>query len=266
MAAWFGACFPVSTDTARCEVTEARREEGGVFVTYRFVTFEYGEVRDVKEQEVGHRPLDEDSVRVIANTVRARLSDQATDLAVAMPYDLVRPLRPYQRVRVPSRPGQPEPWRWRQDLLDAIHAQAHADGFEERFEHLDDWANAPRTVYFLWLGVAMLGGNGCEVFLGQNDVEEVVGVLKALDEAGCERFAALYRTALFIARRERSSEFLLCVDDDWLDAQVAEPADPNASWHEIDSHAPGGTYALLESEVKPALSRYIEQHRDLLVE
>lgn len=180
-----------------------------------------------------------------------------------MPDDLLREHVPY----VPVGPFESEGALWHQDVCVAIDAQAKARGFEERHRVLDDWSSAPRTVYHLWLAECMLGGNGIGVFLLQQDLEDVVGVLEALDAADCRQLAALYRQGIGLCADQGSAEFLDFVDDDWLEEQrrphtTTDAADP---WTAIDHWEPGGSYRLLEEELGPALRRTIDANRSTLL-
>lgn len=249
--------FPIERPDARLELVAIQRAPAEIVVTLRLVILDGpgGPTRDVKEQDLVYpTPFGDDELQALAE--RARAAFDGTDaLEVLMPSDLVREPTPYRRV----------PRSAATDVADAIRAQAHAGGFEARFERMADWPVAPRTVYFLDLALAMIGGGGCEVFLGQNDVEEVVGVLEAADEAGCARFAEVYRRALGLAARRGCGELLQFVDEEWLEDELIEP-DADLDWRDIDRHDDGGTWSLLETEVRPALARYLAAHHAALVD
>lgn len=248
--------FPIERPDARLELVRLHRAPEQVVVILRLVILEEPDsvARTIKEQELVYpTPFGDDELRAMAERAR-RHFDTLDELDLLMPSDLVRAPTPYRPVGRGAGV----------DLADAIRAQAHEGGFEARFERMGDWPVAPRTVYFLDLALAMIGGGGCEVFLGQNDVEEVIGVLEAADEAGCSRFAEVYRRALGLAARRGSGEFLAFVDEDWLEGELIEP-DDDLGWRDLDHHDDGGTWSLLETEVRPALARYLAAHHATLV-
>jgi hypothetical protein len=146
-------------------------------------------------------------------------------------------------------------------VTDALREQALAGGFESRFDRLAVWPAAPRTIYFLDLANAMLGGNGFEVYLAQQCFEDVLGVLEALEDAGCERLALRMRQGIALSAEEGGSEFLVEVDDGWLEDNGRPlPAGEGRAWERIDSLEEGGTWWLVKHELQPAIERYVREH------
>ena len=250
--------FPMRIEGATLELVEYEAEpDGRLRLTVRMLVFSGEEILDIKEQEVvvegGEGPL-----KSTLSTAKQRSSQYGADiLPVLMPVDFFRVLAEYR----PVGPFE-EDSLWSQNVCLAILQQAEQEGFERRFEILDDWPPEPRHVYFAYLLGAMVGGSGLEVFLHQAKVDAVMGGLEALDALGCKALAGLYRQALGKAAGE-SAEFLIWVDEDWLEREQSVP--PEGSWDQIDSWEADGTWKLLETELEPRLDAYLQAHRASLV-
>ncbi len=250
--------FPVITPRAKLAITEARLEGERLHALAELTVLEGGQVEYTAEQEIDLGPASD--VDLVATAARVRERLDASPLVGVFPQQLTRAPTPYRRVR-PSTADDAGVRLW--DLRARLREQALSHGFEERFEVMGDWPVEPRTVYFLHLADAMLGGNGLEVFLDQAAGEEVTGVLAALEEVGCAGLGQLYREGLaIVAKRGRGADEL---DPDWVAREKRKPR-PKAwkSWRALDSHEEGGTYALLQSELKPKLEAYLERHRESL--
>lgn len=247
------AVLPLRVDDVSLEVVG----EAGDTVTIRLVVFEGDAVCDVKEQELSWAALELADRGELEARVRHRLA--RADPRALMPSELLRRPCPYR----PVGPfDAPTPRHWVQAVVNAIREQAHARGFDARFECLEDWPAEAAHAYYLWHAEAMLGGNGLESFLLQAPLEEVIGVLAALEAAGCQRFTARAREGLRLAIAEGASEFQLQADDDWLD----EHRDgERGTWSTIDHWREGGTYWLIEHELRPALAEFVRARRELLL-
>ncbi len=126
------------------------------------------------------------------------------------------------------------------------------------FRVVDQWPAEARTVYFAAALYAMAGGNGLEVYLQQNDAEEVISALEALDALGCEQLSRRYREGLALAAEEGSS-VLSCIDEVWLETESLPP--PEGGWPAIDSHVEGeGTYWLIHHELVPRAESFLCAH------
>jgi hypothetical protein len=99
---------------------------------------------------------------------------------------------------------------------------------------------------------AMVGGNGFETFLGQTDSFRVRQCHAALVAVGAPRLAALMAMGIDLARRE-GCEFAHERATAWLKPFAGLA--PAGGWKDIDGHEPDRTYALLKSELEPAMRR-----------
>jgi len=257
--------LPLRTADAALDLASAALDEQRrVRAVAQLLLYEDGAVCDVKEQEVDLGPAELDSLRERIAAAASRL--ERFDLAVTMPAELLRAHTPFVRIADIDLASAQRKGQGKHDAVrDRVRAQAHAHGFEERFAVLADWGDAPRTVYFLDVGGAMLGGNGLETFLDQSDPDDVVGVLEALDAAGCERLARRYREGLGLIAAH-GAQLLDVINLDWLEREKIEPP-PAAleSWRAIDSWEADGTWTLVKQELAPASERFIEAHWDELV-
>ncbi len=247
--------LPLRVGDVRIELAGSEGDQ----VQLRVIVFEGDEPRSVVEQGLSWSALELTRAAELEQRARARL--KRYDAALLMPRELLRAPRPYRRV---GPFYEPDARLWHSAVVNAIHEQALERGFASRYEAIEDWPVAAFTAYFLWLAAAMLGGNGLEVFLSQAPVEDVVGVLEALETARCDQLAQRYREALGLAHSERAAEFLLSVDEDWLEEHMATP-EPGATWSSIDHWEPGGTYSLIKHELQAASFAYVRAHAERLV-
>lgn len=250
--------FPVITARGRLRILEVRSDGEELRALVRLEVLDADQVTSAMEQEVSLGASSGDDLASTAARVRQRLTTDP--LEGNFPSHFTRPSTPFQRIpKSPSSDDDTILWQ----LRDQVRTQAHALGFEDRFEVMSDWPQEACTLYFLDLADAMLGGNGLEVFLDQACAEEVVGVLSALDAAGCTTLVQLYREGLsIIAKRGRALDDL---DEQWLSREKRKPrARAWRSWQALDSHEEGGTYALLKSELTPKLAAFVAHHRAVL--
>ena len=109
---------------------------------------------------------------------------------------------------------------------------------------------------------ATVGGNGFAAFLGETRGAIVRDCHRGLEAVGAHKLADLMGRAIGQAARdgaglahERARA--------WLEPFLALPA---LDLDQIDNHAPGGSYALLRSELPPLTAAYADQHRLALVD
>lgn len=263
-AAWaaaLAAAFPLHGRDGTLEHLELAVGPEGPRASFRLTAREGEEVVWSVEQSLDLAGIEPSELATWAERARERLAELSLADAWTTPTALfVPPFRPLDAAVVGAA----------EDLVpaitDALREQALASGFEARFERLATWPAIPRTIYFLDLAYAMLGGNGFEVYLAQQCFEDVQGVLDALEEAGCERMALRMRQGIALAAEEGGSEFLVEVDEDWLeDHGEPLPDGEGRAWERIDSHEPGGTWWLVEHELQPALERYVREHLGVVV-
>jgi hypothetical protein len=250
--------FPIRVGRALLEVLSSRVVEGeGLVADLRLTIFE-GEVPEsIKEQSVRLGAADATHVEAMVAWSAERMAK--ADVEFMFPHDIVRAPAPFVRVAATTDAY------WTDAVRESIREQALARGFEQRFDVLGDWPVPARTVYFLDLANAMLGGNGLEVFLGQCAPEDAIGMLAALDEGGCAQLAQRFREALGLID-EQNGELTSYVSEDWLARERRDPPEAaRSSWRAIDSWEPGGTYALMKEELAPAIDRYVTRHRSGLV-
>jgi hypothetical protein len=94
-----------------------------------------------------------------------------------------------------------------------------------------------------------------------------MGEIDAGDRIGAPRLARRYREALGLAD-DGDAERLQCVSLDWLEAEALdrpEAGDGVSRWRAIDSHDEGGTFWLIDHELRPAASAYIRAHGAVLL-
>jgi hypothetical protein len=213
------------------------------------------------EQNFDLDGLDPAEIATWGERARQRLAGLTAADACTTPAALVVP--PFRRLAaLPVADEELVP-----SITEALRTQAIASGFDTRFERLALWPTIPRTIYFLDLAYAMLGGNGFEVFLAQQCFEDVVGVLEALEESDCERLALRMRQGIELCFEDGGAEFLVEVDEDWLESNGRPmPDGDERDWERIDSHEPGGTWWLVDHELQPALEQYVREHLGALVE
>ncbi len=253
----------VSLELGGFRLEAARIDPGRLRV--RMILIEAGSVVEVKEQELTTAALATDDPATLEARARRRLEAVGRldphSLAGWMPWDLLRAPTPFR----PVGPfDEPDARLWHCAVLSAINSQAHEGGFEARFETLSDWRAEAVTTYFLWLAEATLGGNGLVTFLLQADVAEVMGVLEALEAAECQGLARRYREALGYTRTTGAADFMVFIDEEWLDARSV-PFDPASPRPSIDHWREGGTYWFVKHELRPALVAYVQRHRAVLV-
>lgn len=259
------AAFPVARGGVTLSSLGLVAGPAGPRASMRLVVEEDGVIVWEVEQELGLAGVGPEGIATWAERARERLAGLDALAACTTPSALfVPPFRPLVRPVAAGDPGALETWL--PAITDGLREQALTEGYDQRFERLALWPTVPRTVYFLDLAYAMLGGNGLEVFLAQACFEDVVGVLAALEEADCERLALRMRQGIGLAAAEGGSEFMMEVDEDWpVEHGRPLPQGEGRDWERIDSHAPGGTWWLVDEELAPALARYVVAHLDALV-
>ncbi len=255
----FAASFPVIQGIATVSIVGIESLSEGLRVGFQVTVHDGPELVWMTEQELDFATLDPAEIITLATRVRERLATIDLESACITPSQLLAP--PFVPLTLPNLP----PDQLVPTITDALRSQALAGGFDARFDRLANWPLAPRTVYFLDLAHAMLGGQGFEVYLAQQDFEDILGVLEALDTAGCDRLALRMRQGIALCAEQGGAEFLVQVDEEWLEDEgrpFAEGESP--SWSSIDSHEPGGTWWLVEHELAPALDTYVRGHIDEL--
>lgn len=218
-----------------------------------------GEVIWLIEQEIELAGVDLIEIAAWAERARERLLGREAMDACVMPTALiVPPFRP-----LPPPPSELEAQAFA--IAEGLRAQALAGGSSARSSRLEAWPIEPRTAYFLALGHMVLGGDGIEVFLKQQDLQDIAGVLDALEDVSCEQLALRLRQGLTQCRADGEAKFLAQVDDDWIeDNGRPVPDGDDLVWPRLDSHEPGGARWLVQHELHPAFCAYVAAHRDLL--
>lgn len=285
------AAFPVARDGALLAYTGLVTGPEGTRAGMRLTIKDGLEIVYELEQELVLDGVTPAEIAAWAVRARVRMVGLADASGCITPAALiVPPFLPLDAELVGPANGE----RAVEAVTDALREQALAGGFEHRFDRLAVWPAIPRTIYFLDLASAMLGGNGLEVYLSQQCFEDVLGVLEALEAVGCEGLALRMRQGITLAAEEGGAEFLMQVDDDWLeengrpldedededegededaseddgaseDESAGEDEDANNPWRRIDSHEPGGTWWLVDNELRPALERYVRENLGALV-
>lgn len=176
-----------------------------------------------------------------------------------MPDELLREPTPYQKV--PSS-HQADPARWIDAVLKRIRDEAHAHGFDARHQTVGDWDAVPRTMYFLHFAHSNLSGQRLESFLGQVEPRDLLGILESFDAAGVKKLAQHLREGLGLIDRD-GGNLKEAAGEAWLAREKRTP--PPGGWSELDSAGPGGTAALVDNELRPAMSAYLHNHHTELV-
>lgn len=243
--------FPVVTPFARVTLHEAQRHDDRVRARVLVELLAELEVVDVFEQELDICPATPAGVADAVAAVRARAGRPLArrfGLVAEMFTQIVeyRPVAPGNGVR---------------DIADAIYEQALENGFDQRLYVVADWPAPARHVFFLGLANGELGGGGYESFFSRAEAGELVGVLAALDAAGCTGLARLCRLALDFANTQGgigASD----INYGWLAAATAGvTADDDLEWSDIDHHRDDGTYGMVERELPARLAAFVAAHR-----
>lgn len=158
----------------------------------------------------------------------------------------------FERVAIDAGDEAEQVWKVRA----AIHARALDGGAMVDVDAIADWPDAPRTVFFVDLVDAVVSAKGLETFFHQANALEIREGLRALEAVGALGFAARYRAGLKLAV-DCDTELAAAFDAAWL----AETAlDDAAAWDELDSFQEGGSYWLLEHELRPKLAAFVDAH------
>jgi hypothetical protein len=257
------AAFPVARDGATLASAGLVVGPEGTRASMRLTVKDGAEVVWEVEQELELDGVEPSEIAAWGERARERMVGLAEVHGCTTPAALVvPPFRPLEAAALGPADGEDLVWM----VTDALREQALAGGFEHRFDRLAVWPEVPRTIYFLNLAHAMLGGNGLEVYLSQQCFEDVLGVLEALEEVGCEGLALRMRQGIALSAEEGGAEFLMEVDEEWLEENGRPlPKGEGRAWQRIDSHEPGGTWRLVDDELRPALERYVREHVGALV-
>jgi hypothetical protein len=254
--------FPVTRGPLTLAFLGARQEPGGRRWDFAVRVVEGGEVVSEVQQPVDPMSLAFDDVAGLAARAAKRMEDLGSVIGIVTPAQILAP--PFRRLASGEIDRAEDEVRV---IGDRLRDQAHGGGFDARFDRLLGWPEEAKNTYFLALAHDVLGGEGLEAFLSQAQLEDVEGMLGALEGAGCARLASRIRQGLTLCAEEGGAEFLLQVDEGWVEANGAPvPAGEGRCWTRIDSHDEGGTWWLVEHEVAPALAEYIRAHRLALVE
>jgi len=217
---------------------------------------EDGDLVGTMGQTVLLESLEADDAEELLARASERLEALSPDAWVPTPAQLLAPpFRPLPAAAIATADAHA--------IYDRLQLQAHAAGHESRFDRLDVWPIEARTIYFLVVAEGRLGSHGLGPFLSQAPLEEVVGVMDALEEARCDRLARLLRQGLTLVGSTGGAELLLQIDDDWIDDEGL-PMPDGTSWSSIDSRDEGGTGWLVREELAPAIARYVDAHRAAL--
>lgn len=231
---------------------EVRAIDEGL-AAFRVIVFRDGALYGIKEQQLGWADLELEPTR-LEERVRSRLELARFPPELLMPRDLLRPPLPFRPVTASAVDAEA--------VSAAVRERAHEDGYDRRLDHLEDWPSEPRAVYFARLLLDRAGGNGLEVFLSQAHVEEIQGVLEALEKVGATACEQLYRRAIDLAV-ESGYELAHDAAPAWLES--ARRPHEATGWSDLDGWGDGQTYSLLENELRPALSAFITARAGSLV-
>lgn len=250
--------FPVVSEGRSLACLGVEEGPSGPALVFELTVTEDGEVMEIRQQPVALEGLGSADPEALAARVRERIGLER--YAFASPSLLLA--RPFERVAArDERPVEAQRW----DVYDQLAKQAHDTGFEARFDRIYVWPEAPRTLYYLFLIDGVVGGSGFEVFLGQAQMDEILGALDALEAAGCPRLLERLRQGLGLAWSE-GAEFVAQADEDWIDDEALPvPEGEGRPWSRIDSHEEGGSYWLLRHELGPRRVAYFNAHRDEIV-
>lgn len=271
----FASQFPLDVGLRSVDVTAVEETEEGVSVTVRLTDHdEDGEISGLMEQTfVLERPAPGLSDIPRPRPDRVPVPSDAIDPAALaanvrhhlmreglrpMPFELFEPPTPHRPFAKPAEPDS-----YFGGLSGDLAEQACSQGFEFRYFVVDQWIEEARTLFYLGRLDAKAGGNGLEVFLHQNEGQEVMEVLGALERVGCERLARRYREALWLANGEDAEGVRGC-NEDWLDENLIEPSGSAPTWKTIDHHDEDGTYRLLREELVPKAMAYVRAHESVL--
>lgn len=244
--------FPVVVGARTLTCLDIEPSEHGPSLLFELSVEENGEVIQSMQQPVAIAGLHTEDPHELARRVRERMDLPRFEFA--SPLQLVA--RPYAPVPRPSGLAADEAIF---DVHDALSEQAHDTGFDARFDRLDLWPAAPRTLYFL-VTAESLGGNGFESFLGQAPFEEILGVRNALEAAGCTGLVERLRQGLSLAW-EAGAEFTMQTDEDWIEQEgLPVPEGEERPWARIDGHEEGRTYYLVRHELAPKRLAYYLAH------
>jgi hypothetical protein len=256
------AAFPVARDGATLACAGVVVGPEGTRASMRLTVKDGSEIVYELEQELELDGVPPSEIAAWGERARERMARLAEDGCITPASLVVPPFRPLDAATVGSADDETVVWA----VADALREQALAGGFEHRFDRLAVWPAIPRTIYFLNLAYAMLGGNGLEVYLSQQCFEDVLGVLEALEEVGCEGLALRMRQGIALAAEDGGAEFLMEVGEEWLEENGRPlPDGEERPWRRIDSHEPQGTWWLVDNELKPTLERYVREHAGALV-
>lgn len=249
--------FPVVTASRTLVCLDLEASEHGPSLLFELSVHENGEVIHSMQQPVAIRGLGTEDPHELARRVRERILLPRFEFAT--PFLLLA--RPYAPV---PRPLGVEVDEAIFRVYDALSEQAHDTGFDARFDRLDVWPAAPRTLYYLVTAEA-LGGNGLESFLGQAPFEEILGVRDALEAAGCTALTERLRQGLSLAWSE-GAEFTMQTDEDWIESEgLPVPDGDERPWERIDGHEEGRTYWLVGHELRPKRLAYYLAHEAEIV-
>lgn len=249
--------FPVITASRTLVCLDLENSEHGPSLLFELSVHENGEVIQSMQQPVAVAGLGTEDPHELARRARERM--ELPRFEFATPLQLVA--RPYAPVPRPNGLAVDEAIFL---VADALSEQAHDTSFDARFDRLDLWPAAPRTLYYL-MSAEALGGNGLESFLGQAQFEEILGVRDALEAAGCTGLVERLRQGLCLAWSE-GAEFTVQTDEDWIEREsLPVPHGQERPWARIDGHQEGRTYWLVQHELAPKRLAYYLAHQAEIV-